>query len=248
MPSGNEIVEYIDTLLNIAEFDDYCVNGLQVEGKEQISKIILGVSCSERLFTEAIKRNADMIIVHHGLFWKKTSAPFTLTGFTRNRIALLIENNINLAAYHLPLDAHPEIGNNAQILKKLNLEPIKPIEVGFLAKLDAPVPIENFIKLVNEKLQTDSELFLFGSKNVSQVLVISGSSAIAYPLALKNLADTFIAGNIKESLVRELEEVKLNLINAGHYNTEKLGVQALGKVLEKQFDIICEFVDIPNPV
>ena len=248
MPSKSEIIEYINKLLNIAEFDDYSVNGLQVEGKEQISKIILGVSCSERLFTEAVKRNADMILVHHGLFWKKTSTPFTLTGFTRNRIALLIENNINLAAYHLPLDAHPEIGNNAQILKRLKLKPIKPIEVGFLGKLEAPVPIDNFIKLVNKQLQTDSELFLFGSKKVSQVLVISGSSAIAYPLALKIFADTFIAGNIKESLVRELEEVKLNLINAGHYNTEKFGVQALGKVLERQFELTCEFVDIPNPV
>lgn len=244
----NEILEYINTLLNIKDFDDYCINGLQVQGKEQISKIIVGVSSSERLFIEAIKRKADMILVHHGLFWKNAPAPFSLTGIVRNRIALLIKNDINLAAYHLPLDAHPEIGNNTQIIKKLNLELMKPIEIGFLAKLNAPVPINAFVNLVNERLQTESALFPFGKKYVSQVLVISGSSAIHYPLALENNADTFITGNIKESLVRELEEIKLNLINAGHYNTEKFGVQALGKVLQTQFDIIYEFVDIPNPI
>ena len=244
----NEIVEYIDTLLKTTEFDDYCVNGLQVEGKEQISKIVVGVSASERLFTEAIQRNADMIIVHHGLFWKNDPIPHALTGIVRNRVAQLIKNDINLTAYHLPLDAHPQIGNNAQIIKKLNLKLIKPVEIGFLAKLDTPVSIESFVKLVNEKLETKSMVFPFGNNKVSHVLVISGGSAMDYPLALENHADTFLAGNIKESLVRELEELKLNFINAGHYNTEKFGIQALGNLLQKQYDISCEFVDIPNPV
>lgn len=248
MPNRNEIIEYINNLLNVNDFDDFCVNGLQLEGKKQISKIILGVSSSERLFSEAIKRKADMIIVHHGLFWKNDPRPYAVTGIVHNRIALLIKNDINLAAYHLPLDSHLEIGNNAQILKKLELNLISPVDIGFLGKLNSPVPIDAFVKLVDQRLETISLAFPFGNKKVSRVLVISGSAAYNYSLAISQGADTFLTGEIKESLVRAIEEVKLNLINAGHYNTEKFGVQALGSRLQKRFKVICEFVDVPNPI
>lgn len=248
MTSKNEILKYIHDLLNISAFEDHSLNGLQVEGKEQISRIILGVSPSERLFTEAVKQKADMIILHHGLFWKNDPTPFSLTGILRNRIALLIKNDINLAAYHLPLDAHAEIGNNTQILKKLNLEPIKSVDIGFLGKLAEPMTIDKFAKLVDEKLETKCLSFQFGKRQISQILVMSGSAASAYSLAIEHDADTFITGEIKETFVRAIEEVKLNLILAGHYNTEKFGVQALGDVLQAQFDVTCQFIDIPNPI
>jgi len=248
MAKRDEIIEYLNNLLHIHGFDDLSVNGLQVEGKREIGKIVLGVSVSERLFQAAVAENADMIIVHHGAFWKNASSPYILTGIHRNRMALLIKNDINLAAYHLPLDAHAEIGNNAQILKRLQIEPIKPVEIGFLGRLKVPVPFEMFTETVNKELVTISQLFPFGSPEVQRVLVMSGGSSRYYQLALDHNADTFLGGDMKENVVRELEESGLNFIHAGHYNTEKFGVQALGEKLNQQFNISCKFVDIPNPV
>jgi len=247
MAQRDDIIQYADELLNINEFDDLSINGLQVEGREKIQKIALGVSVSERLFQAAVQENADMIIVHHGAFWKNSS-PYTLTGINYKRMAVLIKNNINLAAYHLPLDAHPEIGNNAQILKRLRLEPIHPVDVGFLGRLKSPMEWAKFVNMVDQELQTTSMTFQFGTQHVSRVLVLSGGSSRYYQLALENNADTFIGGEMKENIVRELEEVGLNFIHAGHYNTEKFGVQALGEKLEQQFKINCRFIDIPNPI
>jgi len=130
----------------------------------------------------------------------------------------------------------------------LNIEPIKPVEVGFLGRLKAPVPIKKFAQTVNKKLQTNSQVFPFGSPGVQQILVISGGSSRYYQLALDNDADTFLGGDMRENVVRELEEAGLNFVHAGHYNTEKFGVQALGEKLTRQFNLSCKFVDIPNPV
>ncbi len=248
MAKRNEIIEYCNDFLNISEFDDLSMNGLQVEGREIVKKIVLGVSVSERLFQAAIEENADMVIVHHGAFWKNATVPQLLTGIHGKRMALLLKNDINLAAYHLPLDAHSEIGNNAIIMKKLHIYPIQPVEVGFLGQLKSAMTMEKFVEFVNQELQTKSLAFPFGSPDVRRVLVISGGSSRYYQLALDNKADTFLGGDIKENVVRELEEVGLNFIHAGHYNTEKFGVQALGEKLSQHFHLSCKFVDIPNPV
>ncbi|MDW7681190.1 MAG: Nif3-like dinuclear metal center hexameric protein, partial [bacterium] len=128
MIQRSKLLNYLADFLKVAEFDDYCINGLQLEGTDTIKTVVLGVSVSRRLFQQAIARRADMIIVHHGLFWKNDPSPLALTGIMRERVALLITNNINLAGYHLPLDAHPEIGNNAQIMKRLNIVPIQPVD------------------------------------------------------------------------------------------------------------------------
>ena len=144
-----KIVSYLNGLLNISEFEDYCVNGMQVEGKRNVKKIVLGVSVSQRLFQQAIKKKADMIIVHHGIFWKSDPHPFYLTGIFRKRLALLIKNDINLLAYHLPLDAHPEIGNNAQIMKLLNIEPTKRVDVGLLGRLKSKIELQISLSISN---------------------------------------------------------------------------------------------------
>ncbi len=248
MALRKEILEYIDSYLNVAEFDDYCINGLQVEGKEEITTIVTGVSASARLFEQATKLGADMIIVHHGLFWKNDPSPFSVIGIERTRLALLIKNDINLAGYHLPLDAHPDIGNNALLIKKLGLQTINAVDVGFLAQSPTPVVFNQFVQQLNNSLNTNSLSFPFGSSEVSKLLIISGSAAFDYPIAVEYGADTFITGEIKESLVRKIEEEKLNLIIAGHYNTETLGIQALGCLLENKFDVQCTFIDISNPV
>ncbi len=248
MVKRDELIGYINELLNISEFTDDSINGLQVEGKAEIERVILGVSVSERLFRAAVEREADLVLVHHGLFWRNAPAPYLLTGLFRNRVALLIKNDINLAAYHLPLDAHAELGNNAQILKRLSIEPIKPVEVGYLGRLRNPISLDKWVKVINKELQTTAQVFAFGPKDVHRILVISGGSSRFYQLALDNDADTFIGGDMRENVVRELEEVGLNFIHAGHYNTEKFGIQALGEKLKQEFAIGCEFIDIPNPV
>jgi len=248
MPNRDQIIQYIQQLLTPEVFEDYCVNGLQVQGKAEIKKIVLGVSVSERLFKQAVAARADMIIVHHGLFWKNAPNPMQISGALYHRLRILIQNEINLLGYHLPLDAHPEIGNNAQIVEKLGLNLEKPVDVGFLANFTQPIPFDSFKKAVEQKLETSTFALNYGAKQVQKVLVISGGSSPGFMQAIEHGADTFLAGDIRENVVRTIEELGLNFINAGHYNTEKFGVQALGKRLEKQFSIDCEFIDIPNPI
>ncbi len=248
MADRNEILNYLNDLLNVTEFDDYCINGMQVEGKKEVKTIVFGVSVSQRLFQQAIEKKAEMIFVHHGIFWKSDPQPFFLTGIMRERLALLLKNDINLLAYHLPLDAHPEFGNNARIMKILNIKPIKPVEVGFLGELKTKIKWQKFIDLINEKIETKSQTFHFGTEYIQKVLILSGGSSQYYFLAKENDADVFIGGDIKENIVRELEETNVNYINAWHYNTEKFGVQALVEIISKKFDVCCEFIDIPNPV
>ncbi|MDZ7342157.1 MAG: Nif3-like dinuclear metal center hexameric protein, partial [candidate division KSB1 bacterium] len=214
MVKRDELIQHLNELLRINEFDDLSLNGLQVAGKETIERIVLGVSVSERLFRAAIEKQADLVVVHHGAFWKNAPTPYMLTGLHGRRMSLLIKHDINLVAYHLPLDAHPVLGNNAQLLKRLKLEAIKPVEIGFLGRLRQPMPINQFVARIDEELQTTSQVFAFGAAEISQVLVLSGGSSPYYHLALENGADTLVGGDMREHLVRELEEVGLNFINA----------------------------------
>ncbi len=244
----NDILEYLNGLLMPENFNDYGINGLQVEGKAEIRKVVAGVSVSERLFRAAIDRQADLILVHHGLWWHHDTPAFAITGVLYQRLRLLMQHEINLLGYHLPLDAHPEVGNNAQILKKLDLKPICAVDVGFLGELVTPVPFSIFCEQVNRALDTHAFTLAYGPAEVKKVVVISGGSSPSYHQVVALGADTFICGDIREHLVREVEEVHLNLIHAGHYNTEKFGVQALCQRLNSRFSIPCEFIDIPNPV
>ena len=243
-----EILEYCAAALNTVDFDDYCVNGLQVDGKDEVQKIVIGVSASERFFNEAIRAGADMILVHHGVFWKNSPNPMHITGMFYRRLKILMDNNVSLAGFHLPLDAHAELGNNAGLIRKLGMRLGEPVEVGFMGHLPEKEPFDVFVARVNEKLDTSAQVFPYGPAEVQNVLVISGGSSASYPKALTNGADTFLCGDVRENFVREFEEVGLNFINAGHYNTEKLGIQALGARLADTFDVTVEFIDIPNPV
>jgi dinuclear metal center YbgI/SA1388 family protein len=230
------------------------VNGLQVEGKEDIQRIVTGVSVSRRLFAEAIQRKADAIIVHHGLFWKGDPVPSTLTGLVADRVRDLIKHDINLFGYHGPLDIHPVLGNNAQIAKKLGLHVVNRVRIeewegaGYVCENPKAVPREGFVESVNTNLDTEALLFGFGSETVHRVLVCSGGCSIYYYVAKENGCDTFFSGEIKESIVRLADEAGLNFIAAGHYNTEKWGIIALGDHLREKFGLDVDWVDIPNPV
>ena len=250
----DEIVKFCNDFLKVDDFKDYCRNGLQVEGKTKIKKIVIGVSLSEKFIKSAISQNADMLMVHHGLFANQFGKPPRITGILRNRLKLLIENDINLCGYHLPLDANPKIGNNISLLEILGLKKIKAIstvsygEIGFIGKTKEPISFEDFVEKVNNELQTDSYFIKAGSDFVEKVGIISGGASNNYADAITSGADTYLCGEIQENVVREVEEAGINFINAGHYNSEKLGIKNLGKLVEKKFDVSVDYIDIPNVV
>ena len=251
MIKRDKIVKFCNEYLKADTFTDYCYNGLQIEGKEDISKIVTGVSLSRQFIEKAIAEQADMIIVHHGLFKNQLGDPPRIIGIFKERIKLLIEHDINLCGYHLPLDAHPEIGNNislARLLELTNLEHlISPYygEIGYIGDLNKDMKFIDFVEYVDKTLHTKSFIIAVGNEWVKKIGIISGGSAIEYSEAYMQGADTYITGEIKENVVREVEETGMNFINAGHYNTEKLGVQNLGKLLSKKFNVEMRFIDIP---
>lgn len=250
-----KLTRYIDELLNAAEFDDYCVNGVQVEGCAEINRVITGVSVSERLIQNAVDRNADAVIVHHGLFWKNSPHPMTLTGYFGKRVKLLHQNDISLLGYHLPLDAHPAVGNNAIIANLLKLQnttfiPIEGTTQPIAAVGDLPDSMlaEDFFAAANRILNCDGMGLALNQREIKRVFVLSGGGAGYFADAAAASADVVVTGELSEHVVRAAEECGLSLYAAGHYNSEKYGIQALGGLLEKQFDLEVEFIDIPNPV
>ena len=242
-----KIIKFCEDYLKVNDFEDYCHNSLQVEGDSEIKKIITGVSLSEELIKKAITKKAQMIIVHHGIFAKHISSSFCLKGILKNRLKLLLENNINLAGFHLPLDAHGIIGNNISLAKKLGLKKTKPFDIGFIGELNQKIEFNDFVKLVNKKLNTKSYSISAGCKKIKKIGIIAGSYP-GYELAKKLQADVYLTGEIKEEVFWEARELKINYIAAGHYNTEKLGIQNLGNLIAKKFKVTVEFVDIPCEV
>jgi len=242
----NKIVKFCEEYLKVKDFTDFCNNGLQVEGTPEVKKIITGVTLSQKLIEQAIAKKAQMIIVHHGIFVKYLGEQPKITGVWKTRLKLLLANEINLLGFHLPLDAQPEIGNNINICKLLGIIiNTEPFEVGFIGELKKEMDFNDFVKLVNEKLATKSYAINAGPKLVKKIGVISGgSSPDVHEIAAQG-ADTFLAGDIREQIVRVVEELNINFINAGHYNTETFGIKNLGDLLAKKFDLDVEFVDVP---
>ena len=242
----DKIVKFCEEYLKVKNFTDFCHNGLQVEGAAEITKIITGVTLSQKLIEAAIAEKAQMIIVHHGLFVKYLGDNPEIKGVWRNRLKMLLANDINLVGFHLPLDAHPEIGNNITICKLLGITlNTEPFDVGFIGELKKEIDFNNFVKLVDEKLNTKSYTINAGPKLIKKIGVISGgSSPDVHEIAAWG-ADTFLAGDIREQIVRAVEELNINFINAGHYNTETFGIKNLGDLLAKKFDLDVEFIDVP---
>lgn len=248
MPDRNKIIKFCEEYLKVADFSDGCVNGLQVEGKQEVGKIITGVTFSQKLLEQAVEKQADMIMVHHGLFGKHIGELPQIKGFIKGRLKNLLGNDINLAGFHLPLDAHPEIGNNISLAKKLGLRNLKEFDIGFIGELEEPVNFNDFSQTVKEKLNSNIYTINAGPEKAHKVGVVSGGASPEFKAAAEQGADTYISGDIRESEVRAIEETGINFINAGHYNTEKLGIYNLGELLKNKFNIEVEFIDIPCDV
>lgn len=243
----SELQNYLHSFLNVDSFKDYAPNGLQVEGANEIQTIVTGVTACQALIDEAIKLNADAILVHHGYFWK--SEPDVITGFKQKRIKSLLLNDINLFGYHLPLDAHIELGNNAQLGKMWGLEDITPVPgLVRLGKLAVGLDIERFKGLVSNSLDRDVLHLPGGSDTVKTVAWCSGGAQGYINQAIDWQADVYISGEVSEQTTHLARECGIHYFAAGHHATERVGIQALGVHLADKFGLNCHFVDIDNPV
>lgn len=228
---------------------DFALNGLQVEGKKIIKKIIIGVSICQELIEFAILKRADAIIVHHGLFWNNEN--YVLYGTKRNRLQKILENSINLYAWHLPLDIHPEIGNNAQLanLFSINIKKIlKPCI--FFGTMQKPIDCYQFKTLLEKKLRHN--VLHFKNKNserkINKIGWCTGSGHKFFEMAIEENIDAFISGEASESTIYIAKERSVHFYEAGHHATEKGGIIALGKWIEKQYCIEISFFDTNNPI
>ena len=250
MAKLSDIIIFCDEYLSVNTFKDSSLNGLQVEGKNEIKKIALGVSCNQRLFKTAQKNSCDLIITHHGLLWNKRWQ--YIRGPQKDRIKFLLDNEISLAAYHLPLDAHPEIGNNPVGLKRLGIE-IKGkfgwydgSYIGLWGKLKDKMTFVKFKEKVDKIFNTRSQSVAGGKTMIETVAFVSGGARMYLEEAIDKGIDVYLTGETNESAPAMAIEGGINFISAGHYNTEKFGVMSLGEVLEKRFGVKTEFNDVPN--
>ncbi|MBR4509031.1 MAG: Nif3-like dinuclear metal center hexameric protein [Elusimicrobiaceae bacterium] len=242
MVQRDTLIKDLNKYLDVAANPEH--NGLQVQGKNQISKIAFGVSATMALFKEAKNFGADMIIVHHGLFWNNIQ---TITGVFGQRIAYLIKNDINLAGYHLPLDKHKVIGNNACLAKLLKLKDLKPFgsyhgqEIGFIGKTTKSYDIKSIHNLLK------GEALFFGPTKIKTIALVSGGAHDMLEEAVLAKADLYITGSRDEYITEYCREAKINFIAMGHYNSEKLGIQALMNYISRKFKVQTKFIDIENP-
>lgn len=247
----DELEKLLNDYLKPDQFQDYCPNGLQVEGKEHIKKVITGVSASIELFKHAIEKKADAIIVHHGILWYK--GPLIIKGSFKERIKLLLQNDINLFAYHLPLDAHPEIGNNAIIAKELGLKEVEPFgifngqNVGIKGKTE-PCEAENFFDRIKTKINNKAIFFPFGSRVISTVGIISGAAQKELRTAVEEGLDLYLTGEVSEETYHLAKEEQIHFVAAGHTATEEFGIRALTEFLKQHSPLDTEFIKIENPI
>ncbi|HEY8102292.1 MAG TPA: Nif3-like dinuclear metal center hexameric protein [Burkholderiaceae bacterium] len=247
----NELAEYIAQLLNIARYRDYCPNGLQVEGREQIHSVVTGVTASRALIEAAIAMKADAILVHHGYFWRGEDP--RIVGPKHQRLKLLMSLDINLLAYHLPLDMHPELGNNAQFAKMLGLSPQARFgedELGWLGvQTDAGVKtVGDLARIVERALNRVPLVIGDPAQLLGRIGWCTGAAQNLMGDAIAAGATAYLSGEISESTVHLAREAGVAYLACGHHATERYGVQALGRHLAERFGIKHHFIDVDNPV
>lgn len=248
----SQLIAYLDEYLESAGCPDMAPNGLQVEGRETIRRLTTGVSACRELFERAIRAGSDAVLVHHGIFWDGASP--VLTGIQRRRVHPLLAAEVNLIAYHLPLDRHPEVGNNALAARALGLEDLEPfgsyksIHVGYRGRFRRPISLDDLVGRA-EALYAQPPLVLGGGPTEIRGLgIVSGAAEKSLWEAIALGLDAFITGEVSEWVMNVAREAGVHFLAAGHYATERLGVRELGRHLERKFGVTAEFIDVPNPV
>jgi len=243
----DEIVAFASELLQVDRFHDYGPVGLQVEGASEVEKIVCGVSASRELFEAARERGAQMVLVHHGLFW--TSEELLIDRRQKGRLKALFDADLSLVAFHLALDAHPEIGNSVLLARELGIEPERVFdEVGTGGRLKEPVSGEEFAARVEEKLGRKPLAFLYGPEPVKTAAIVTGGGGPSLLAAAREGYDLFLTGEPKEPSLHAARELGIHFLAAGHYATERLGIQALAAKIGERLGVNWEFVELPNPV
>ncbi|HVB75008.1 MAG TPA: Nif3-like dinuclear metal center hexameric protein [Ktedonobacteraceae bacterium] len=249
----DEIVQYLNGYLQVGKFKDYCPNGMQVIGRPAVSRVGLGVSANLECFRLAGEQQADMLIVHHGLFWE--NMPREIGTMMKVRLKLLFEHDITLLGYHLPLDAHPAIGNNVLWLHRLGftvegveLGAARGIPIGAIGTAPKRLILSDVVEQVTQVAGAAPLVYDFGPQTVRRLAVVTGGGQGYLMEAIARGCDTFLTGEVGEPTQGMAREEGVNFIAAGHYNSEKIGVQALGGLLQEQFGVETFFCDVPNNV
>lgn len=252
MATRQQIIDYCDTLLSVGDYQDYAPNGLQVEGREDVGCIVGGVTASQALIDRAINLGADMVLVHHGYFWK--GEPAVITGMKQRRIKALLDHDISLLAYHLPLDGHAELGNNAQLGQLLGVPVAGRFGSGpdgglaMYGSLEREMTAQALAWLVADRLGREPLLIEGGEHAVQRVGWCSGAAEGYLEQAAALGLDAYISGEISEPTVHIAREMGIHYLSAGHHATERYGIKALVSQLADHFSLECHFIDIPNPV
>ncbi|MEO1817811.1 Nif3-like dinuclear metal center hexameric protein [Pseudomonas sp.] len=252
MVERDKLLRYCNELLDSGSFQDYCPNGLQVEGRNEIRLIVSGVTASQALVDAAVEAGADLLLVHHGYFWRGEAAQ--VVGIKHRRLKALLQHDINLMAYHLPLDVHAELGNNAQLAQLMGwqisggLEPHNPRSVGLTGELPEPCSGDSLAQQLAERLQREP-LFIAGHERpVKRIAWCTGAAQGYIDKAIALGVDAFITGEVSEPTVHTARENGIHFYAAGHHATERYGAKALGDHLAATFGIEHQFIDIDNPV
>jgi len=247
MATIKEITNYCSEYLQPELFKDYCPNGLQIEGSKEIKRLVAGVTACQELIDAAIEYKADLLLVHHGFFWKSESP--VLTGIKQRRVKALLCNNINLLAYHLPLDAHPEVGNNHLFANQLKLKkrfafgPNKLALGGRIKKVSGGDLAMKLAVVLDRQ-----PLHIAAKRPIEKIGLCTGAAQGMIEEAIENGLDAFISGEVSESTVHLARENNIHYFAAGHHATERFGARALGRHLADKFSLKYRFIDINNPV
>ena len=245
----DELIRYLDELLEPARFKDYCPNGLQVEGRPEIRRIVAGVTASQALVDQAVARGADALLVHHGWFWRGEDG--RVTGFRKKRLQTLLTHDINLIAYHLPLDSHAEFGNNVQLARRLGWTVegrFGEQDVGWYGRLDETQALGEVAHRVSAELGREPLVIGEETQQVSRIAWCSGGAQSLFEAALSLGVQVFLSGEISEQHVHLAHETGVAYLAVGHHASERYGVEALAAHLAAKFGLDCAFIDIDNPV
>ena len=252
MASLDNIIKWCNQTLKTNEFKDYAPNGLQIEGKSEVKRILCAVTASQEAIDAAIAQKADVLLVHHGYFWK--GEPYPITGMRGKRIKRLIQHDISLLAYHLPLDSHPILGNNAaiaEILQLENIENLNPTErhpIGNIGYLPQPISPENFKQYLTEKLGFDAIHLNAEKKTIQKIGFCTGAAQDFITQAAEMDCDAYISGEVSERTFYEATELDIHYYACGHHATERYGVQRLAKAISEQFEIEYSYYELNNPI
>ncbi|WP_404339432.1 Nif3-like dinuclear metal center hexameric protein [Pseudoalteromonas mariniglutinosa] len=243
--------QLLNEILKPELIKDFCPNGLQVEGNDDVKKIVTGVTASQALIDAAIAIGADTLLVHHGYFWKGEAS--VITGMKKHRVAALLANDINLFAYHLPLDIHPEIGNNVQLAQLLDIEIETGLEptsnsVAMKGRLKTPLTGKEFAEKVSQVLNREPLTSLVRTDKIDTIALCTGGGQGYIDLAAEQGIDAYLTGEASEQTIHSSREQNIDFFAAGHHATERYGVKALGELLVQQHGFDVTFIDIDNPV